>query len=182
MFTSAHEAPLRYDSEMTATTRSAEDGTPDPGNESSQTNAPVTDAPDGLLVGTASPDRCVECGAEMAVDQRYCVECGNRRGPARFALQRPSKTSTAVVPVTAASSRPPALTLAATGIVIALLALGVGVLIGHDGKAKTVKVTVTGPSVASPGSATGSSSGTAKGGSKSGGTSTAPAKNNFFGS
>src|ERR1700743_3780334 len=98
MFTSNPDAPLRYDSEMTATTRSAEDGTPDPGNQTSQSSAPETDVTDGLLVGMASPDRCGECGAEMAVDQRYCVECGNRRGPARFTLARkPGAKSTALV-------------------------------------------------------------------------------------
>jgi hypothetical protein len=71
--------------------------------------------------------------------------------------------------------------LAATGIVIALLGLGVGVLIGHDGKAKTVKVVVSG--AASTGSASKTSSGTggtATGGSSSG-TSTSQTKTNFFG-
>jgi uncharacterized OB-fold protein len=162
---------------MTATTRSAEDGTPEPGNETSQSHAPETDAADGLLVGMASPDRCTECGAEMAVDQRYCVECGNRRGPARFALARTTTVkSTAVVTTGQSSSRPSAFVLAATGIVIALLGLGVGVLI----ESKKVNVTVKGAAAAA------TTSGTSKGGtsstSSSGGTSTGSSKTNFFGS
>jgi uncharacterized membrane protein YgcG len=171
---------------MTSTISSAEDGTPDPGHELSQTTAPAADASDGLLVGMASPDRCTECGAEMALDQRYCVECGNRRGPARFALSRSSNVSAAVVPRSTSgnASRPPAIVLAATGIVIALLALGVGVLIGHDGKAKTVRVVVSG-ATASTSTGTGSTGGSTKSGSssssKSGGTSTSSSNKNFFG-
>src|ERR1039458_4628267 len=31
-------------------------------------------------------EQCAVCGAAMASDQRYCVECGERRGPARVPL------------------------------------------------------------------------------------------------
>src|ERR1019366_5405952 len=31
-------------------------------------------------------DRCSACGTALAGDQRYCVECGERHGTARFAL------------------------------------------------------------------------------------------------
>jgi hypothetical protein len=168
---------------MTATTSSAEDGTPDPGHEPLHTPTPVApDAGDALLVGMASPDRCTECGAEMALDQRYCVECGNRRGPARFSLSRSSRTSVAVVPqAPRGSTRPAGMLLAATGIVIALLGLGVGVLIGHDGKAKTVKVLVSGAASSGSASKTGSATGGTSTGSSSSGTSTSKTKTNFFG-
>src|SRR5580700_10192895 len=36
------------------------------------------------VVASASDERCAECGAPMASDQRYCVECGERRGERRF--------------------------------------------------------------------------------------------------
>ena len=32
--------------------------------------------------------RCDECGSRLAVDQRYCVECGARRGPLPASMQR----------------------------------------------------------------------------------------------
>lgn len=36
---------------------------------------------------TAIREGCPACGAAMASDQRYCVECGERRGPARVPLK-----------------------------------------------------------------------------------------------
>jgi hypothetical protein len=168
---------------MTATTRSAGDGTPDPGHETSLTSAPEAETVDSLLVGMASPDRCAECGAEIAVDQRYCVECGNRRGPARFSIARSSSTSVAVLPqAQPTSTRPPAIVMVATGVVIALLALGVGVLIGHDGSRTPVRVGVSGGGTAAATSGAGATKSSGAGSTKSGGTSTTAAKKNFFGS
>jgi len=37
-------------------------------------------APDDQLAGPAGASRCAECRALLAHDQRYCVECGARRG------------------------------------------------------------------------------------------------------
>lgn len=172
---------------MTATTHSAEDGSSDPtaATQTSQTSAPEAGANASLLVGMGSADRCANCGAEMAVDQRYCVECGVRRGRPRFSVARPgdAAASTAVVPQGASSPRFIA-TLVAVGLVIALLALGVGVLIGHDGK-QAVHVTVSGATgTAGTGSSQSSGGGsTAKPKSNSStNSSTAPTKTTFFGS
>jgi len=82
----------------------------------------------------SSTDRCPNCGARMAVDQRYCVECGERRsgGGLRDALPR-TQTAGAVA---AAPKRRPVLSPSSSliaGIATLLLALGVGVLIGRSG-------------------------------------------------
>jgi hypothetical protein len=104
-------------------------------------NAPAG-APRELPAGLAATvgDRCADCGAPLAVDQRYCVECGERRGQPRFP----------VVASTADGARAPARprrpwrwphvsaggTLVA-GIATLLLAMGVGVLIGHSGNSSS---------------------------------------------
>src|SRR6201992_4065048 len=44
------------------------------------------EAPTESLVAGTMGDRCVNCGAPLADDQRYCVVCGERRGAARFTL------------------------------------------------------------------------------------------------
>jgi hypothetical protein len=93
------------------------------------------------LLTAASSDRCGSCGAQLAPDQRYCVVCGERRGRARFAgaMFGPS-ASTAAAPEADAhlsgsavrgSRFPPGATLIA-GVLTLLVAMGLGILIGHD--------------------------------------------------
>ena len=71
----------------------------------------------------------------MAADQRYCLNCGERRGRPRFPVGGAS-TGTATEVVTETHAPPPrpargaGLTLVA-GIATLLIALGVGVLIGQ---------------------------------------------------
>lgn len=71
----------------------------------------------------------------MAVDQRYCLNCGERRGGARFPVGGTSARTVTEV-VTEAPAPPPrtargaGLTLVA-GIATLLIAMGVGVLIGQ---------------------------------------------------
>lgn len=86
---------------------------------------------------TAAGDHCASCGTPLASDQRYCVSCGERRGKPRFTLAEQATTET----VTSTSGPPPrrtrrprassSFTLIA-GIATLLLAMGVGVLIGHN--------------------------------------------------
>ncbi len=77
----------------------------------------------------------------MAADQRYCLECGQRRGDPRLpfmdavvlmdtVIKGPQRASAA--PATRRRRWSPNATLIA-GIATLLLALGVGVLIGHSG-------------------------------------------------
>ena len=103
--------------------------------------------------GNAATAQCASCGAPMATDQRYCLECGERRAPISSVLMGglpgPPKTAAAPPPATPpvpplpARGEPPwqrngVLTLIA-GIGVLLLAMGVGVLIGRSasGKATT---------------------------------------------
>ncbi len=89
-----------------------------------------------------SGDQCASCGAPLATDQRYCLECGQRRGDPRLpfmdavvlmdAVQRPQQPPP---PSSAKKKRsgisPNAALIAGVGTL--LLALGIGVLIGRSG-------------------------------------------------
>jgi len=116
-------------------------------------------------------EQCSACGAAMASDQRYCVDCGERRGSARVPLmdslaQRARETPTARPP-----SRRPRMSVNSTliaGVGTLLLAMGIGVLIGRSGNntsAKSPPVQVV--TVAGAGGA--ASGGTASGGAAGGG-------------
>jgi len=111
----------------------------------------------------ASGEPCATCGALLAADQRYCLNCGARRTDARIAFKEILATNGAAVvgvegtagdyglarPAGAPSGGPPPASpprdgsgnrsaLAALGgLACLLLALGVGVLIGNSGKDKT---------------------------------------------
>ncbi len=174
---------------MTATSRSAEDESRDPTTGASPVAAPAdAGAVEGFAVGMSSSDRCANCGAEMAVDQRYCVECGTRRGAPRFTLASATAgpRGAAVTPAVGQMIVPARQRLTVLIAVLAILvAIGVGVLIGHgtsSGIKEPVKVVLSGGSVATGGSGTGSGSGANSAGAKSGGNNTPPpAKKNFFG-
>ena len=53
---------------------------------------PSTSGGDGGLL------RCGDCGARLACDQRYCVECGARRGPLQPAVAQLIGAAAAGVP------------------------------------------------------------------------------------
>jgi hypothetical protein len=100
-------------------------------------------------VGSAEP--CAGCGAALASDQRYCLECGERRAPISSVLL--GGTEPASSPQSGHASTPPTppgpllepgqssaggaprgntVTVIA-GVGVLLLAMGVGVLIGRSG-------------------------------------------------
>ena len=95
-----------------------------------------------LISGTLG-DRCISCDAALAADQRYCINCGERRTRSRLAL--PADPAPAAP--TPAASAPPAtspprrrLSAATTlvaGVATLLLALGIGVEIGRLGNHST---------------------------------------------
>jgi hypothetical protein len=94
---------------------------------------------------SAQGDACPSCGALVAPDQRYCIECGERRGQPRLpfmdgrtAADPPAEVVTPAYPMAFAPPAPPkskwnsGIALLAT-IGLLLLAMGVGVLIGNNG-------------------------------------------------
>lgn len=103
-----------------------------------------------MVIQTApgtGPDQCAGCGAPLATDQRYCVECGQRRGVPRFTLDDPSPPAASEGTLARAAgplAPPPAMRLTSGSSLIAgvgtlLLALGIGVLIGRSGTSSSSK-------------------------------------------
>jgi hypothetical protein len=128
--------------------------------------APTTETPTTELVTGVVGDRCPNCQSPLAPDQRYCVNCGERRGRARFSQET---LAAQTAPAAAAAAVPPRqphrrLSSAATlvaGVATLLIALGVGVLIGHDSNTSTPArsaqvITVNGGGASTTASNTGS--------------------------
>jgi hypothetical protein len=100
---------------------------------------------------TADTESCAGCAAPLAADQRYCLECGERRTPMSSVLLGGPAASPAGAPHAESTGPPPpaaqrqpaadgagrgnAVTVIA-GVGVLLLAMGVGVLIGRSGGAK----------------------------------------------
>jgi hypothetical protein len=117
---------------------------------------------------TNGTEPCAHCGAPLARDQRYCLECGTPRtylsGMLLQRLQAPPAQQASAPPAQPPTSstwpRNNVLTLIA-GIGVLLLAMGVGVLIGRSGgsssaatPAPQVTVLGAGTGAASTGAAT----------------------------
>jgi hypothetical protein len=149
----------------------------------SQAAAPTTAATPHPTLVPATGEQCPACGALMAVDQRYCVECGQRRGDPRLPFMDAVVLMDTVVkgPRQAAPPPPPkkrrrmsANATLIAGIGTLLLALGVGVLIGRSGEHSgstasstpvVVKVPNGGGEATGATAQTGSSKGSSAGGS-----------------
>jgi hypothetical protein len=103
---------------------------------------PVASAPaPASSLAALAGDTCVNCAAPLASDQRYCLECGERNGEPRVPAMSGRPVLTPIVPaVTSVTSERPARgvggagasTALIAGVGTLLLALGVGVLIGHS--------------------------------------------------
>jgi hypothetical protein len=97
-------------------------------------------------IGHTANDACPTCSARMAPDQRYCLNCGHRRGDPRLpfmdavvfmdSVKRPGQAEAAAAsappppPSSNKSGFSPQTTLIA-GVATLILAVGVGVLIGR---------------------------------------------------
>jgi hypothetical protein len=165
---------------VNGSTRSAEEPT-------TQVTAPMASVPPAATAAHSSlvpttGEQCPACGALMAADQRYCLECGQRRGEPRLPFMDAVVLMDTVVkgprqtPPPPPRKRRPRLSANATliaGIGTLLLALGVGVLIGRSGEHTNaasstpvvVKVPGSGETTGTTATKTGAGSG-AKTGSK----------------
>ncbi|MGO9754798.1 MAG: hypothetical protein ACLP8S_09905 [Solirubrobacteraceae bacterium] len=145
---------------MSSTTHPWQGGATDPAIQPSGLGAGNGASTSASLIGSTS-DTCSRCGAGMAPDQRYCVDCGERRGKPRF-------TAAAATPATReapkrARRRPHRMNASAgatliAGVATLLLALGVGVLIGRSdapapSASKSIVVSVPGSAPATSGAA-----------------------------
>jgi hypothetical protein len=98
------------------------------------TSADNENAATSQLLTAAVGDRCASCQAPLASDQRFCIKCGERRGKARVSFAAiTGQAAPATAPPRPPRRRPRAsasMTFVA-GVGTLLLAMGVGVLIGH---------------------------------------------------
>lgn len=131
-----------------------------------------------------SGDQCASCGALLATDQRYCLECGQRRGDPRLpfmdavvlmdAVQRPQGPPPPPPKKKRTGVSPNAALIAGVGTL--LLALGIGVLIGRSGNHEVAQ-TAAAPQVIKVGGSGGEeTSTTPKGKTSTGGGVAAKAK------
>jgi hypothetical protein len=133
---------------------------------------PTTEGmPTTELVTGVVGDRCANCQTSLAPDQRYCVSCGERRGGARFshetlAAQTAPAPADAPVPPRRHNRVSSGAVLVA-GVATLLVAMGVGVLIGHYSNSSTPTraadqvITVTGGGGTSTGAASTTATGAA---------------------
>ena len=106
-------------------------------------SAPPPVAPVQASMVAASGDQCPHCNAAMAADQRYCLECGQRRGDPRLpfmdavvfmdAVKNPRQAAAPPPPPRESKPRMSANASLIAGIATLILAIGVGVLIGRSG-------------------------------------------------
>lgn len=88
-----------------------------------------------IMTGTAG-ERCATCQSPLATDQRYCINCGARRGKPRFSAANVTSAGGMVAapapPQAPNRSRGGGATTLIAGVATLLVAMGVGVLIGHN--------------------------------------------------
>ena len=109
---------------------------------------------------SASGQHCASCGAVLTPDQRYCVECGQRRGPTRppFAEAPSQQQASASAPPPKRGPRISPNTALIAGIGTLMLALATGVLIGRTSSPSSKNAPVqyvTAPTSGTPSTGTG---------------------------
>jgi hypothetical protein len=89
----------------------------------------------------AMSSQCQSCGSALASDQRYCLACGERRGKARFpmATLAPTPAAPVAMPVPPRGPRISSGVAFISFVAVLLMAMGVGVLIGHTNNAQPVQ-------------------------------------------
>jgi ribosomal protein S27AE len=114
--------------------------------ETLKASSPPTGTSDATAVNhslvSASGEQCPSCGNAIVADQRYCLHCGQRCGEPRLpfmnattfmdTMKRPAQAQASPpAPKQRRRLSPNAALIAGVGTL--LLAMGVGVLIGHSG-------------------------------------------------
>lgn len=152
-------------------------------------NARVTmPATELQTTAAGSGDNCPNCGSVLASDQRYCLQCGQRRGEPRLPFmdavvfmetskRAPAEPGAAPAPPPPADRRPfmSANASLVAGVATLVLAIGVGVLIGRSGEGDASNAAAPAPQIIRVGggggevATTASSAGSDKGAAKDGG-------------
>lgn len=163
-------------------------GASGPQQPASGGSAPIPPTPPTVQQAPAAPiqssavagssDNCANCGAPLAVDQRYCLQCGQRRGDPRL----PFMDAVVLMDAVQRSQQPPPPPPSSkkkrsggispnaaliTGIGVLLLALGLGVLIGRSGNNETASAPQTPQVITVEGGGGGGEEATASAGSGS---------------
>jgi hypothetical protein len=137
----------------------------------------------GLPVVGQEGDTCEQCGSVLATDQRYCLNCGWRRGESRVDYEKRLNggvyTANGSAPSAATTANPqwtPAFAILAIALLGVMLLLGV--LIGKKGNNSTQTVAAQAPATtttaATPTTATTASTAGNNKAAKGGGSGTAP--------
>jgi hypothetical protein len=128
-----------------------------------------------------SGDNCPNCGASLASDQRYCLNCGLRRGDPRLPFmdavtfmessKRPPQATPAVTAAAPPDRRPimSANASLVAGVATLVLAIGVGVLIGRSGDGGASNAVAPAPQIIRVGGEGGEVASTAKSNASKGG-------------
>ena len=125
------------------------------------------------IVSPAQPavECCTSCGAVLASDQRYCLECGVRRSVlagngleslltlASGDSAAPAKPTLGGAPVPGEPARTSATSAVIAGVGVLLLAMGVGVLIGRSSPSAKAAAQPQVISVAAPTGGSGAATG-----------------------
>lgn len=128
-------------------------------------------------LATVAGDQCTSCSAPLASDQRYCVQCGQRRGQSQLPAAQPAAPRADAGGVLVSRRREPrfgANSALIAGVGVLLLAMGVGVLIGRSSQkdsgsraAAPVQVVTVGGATGAATAGTGASGSQAKAGKSS---------------
>ncbi|MDQ3722635.1 MAG: zinc ribbon domain-containing protein [Actinomycetota bacterium] len=95
--------------------------------------------PSGPQQAALPPEPCASCGAPLAPDQRYCLQCGEVRSGAERTFASMVRSETEMRETEVVTSAPvgpgrwPSIAEALAGLACLLLAMGVGVVIGRSG-------------------------------------------------
>jgi hypothetical protein len=143
----------------------------------------------GLPVVGQEGDTCEQCGSVLATDQRYCLNCGWRRGERRVDYEKRLNggvyTPNGAAPAAAATASPqwtPAFAILAIALLGVMLLLGV--LIGKKGNNDTQTVQAQAPATtttaATPTTDTTATTASNNKAAKGGGSGTAPGQGNVI--